>query len=197
MDYSALNHLTKRNNEARFFSKLDLQSGFHQIRVQPEYIEKTALNTNYGHFEYLVIPMHRPLPVTHELYLYDCLDACLVVHMNDLLTFSEDEQSHLRHIELVFSLFKDHKLYLSPKKCGFMRVEMEFMGLIIGKNGLLVDLKEVEVLKSWPKSSILTDVRSFLCPILSFPRFIKTCSEIAAPPTNAMKKDQGIQKWKD
>ena len=138
MDYRALNRITKRNNAplprsdemfdrlggARYFSKLDLKTGFHQIRVKPEYIEKTAFNTKYGQFEYLVMPMGLcNAPATFQTLMnqifYDCIDVFLVVYMDDLLIFSKDEESHYRNLETVLSLLKEHKLYASPKKCEF------------------------------------------------------------------------------
>ena len=107
VDYRALNRITKRNNtplprademfdrlgEARVFSKLDLKTGFHQIRVQPEDIEKTAFNTKYGQFEYLVMPMGLcNAPATFQTLMntifYDCIDEFIVVYMDDLLIFS-------------------------------------------------------------------------------------------------------------
>ncbi len=102
---------------------------------------------------------------------YDCLDDFVVVYMDDLLIFSKDEQSHLRHIELVLSRLKDHELFVSPKKCKSLKEEIQFLGLFVGKNGLRVDPKKVGVLKSWPKPSTLTDIRSFLGLIQFFRRF--------------------------
>ncbi len=119
--------------EARFFSKLDLKTGFHQIRVRPEDIEKTAFNTKYGQFEYLVMPMGLcNAPATFQSLMnrifYDFLDDFLVVYMDDLLIFSKGEQSHLRHIELVLSRLKDNELFVSPKKCEFLKDENRVSG---------------------------------------------------------------------
>ncbi len=110
--------------------------------------------------------MHEPL--LNRIF-YACLDFH-VADMDDLLIFSNDEQPHLRHIELVFSRLKDHNLYVSHKKCELLKEVMEFLGLIIGKNGLP---KKVEVLNSWPKPSTLTDVRSSLGLLLFFRMVIK------------------------
>ena len=86
------------------FSKLDLETGFHQIRVKPEDIETTAFNTNYRQFEYLVMPMGLcNAPATFQTMMnqlfYDCIDDFLVVYMDDLFIFSKDEASHLKHLE--------------------------------------------------------------------------------------------------
>ena len=120
VDYRALNRLTKKNNApiprsdeifdrlggAKFFSKLDLKTGFHQIRVKPEDIEKTAFNTKYGQFEYLVMPMGLcNAPATFQTLMnqlfYDCIDDFLVVYMDDLVIFRKDEANHVKHLETV------------------------------------------------------------------------------------------------
>ncbi len=145
VDYRALNRITKRNNaplprsdemfdmlgDAKVFSKMDLKTGFHQIRVKPEDIEKTAFNTNYGQFEYLVMPMGLcNAPATFQSLLnricHDCVDVFTVVYMDDSLIFSKDEKSHLEHLNMVLSRLKDHWLYVSPKKCEFMKPEISF-----------------------------------------------------------------------
>ena len=214
VDYRALNRITKRNNtplprsdemfdilgEARVFSKMDLKTGFHQIRVKPEDIEKTAFNTKYGQFEYLVMPMGLcNAPATFQSLMnqifYDCIDVFLAVYMDDLLIFSKDHDSHLEHLDTVLSRLKNHKLYVSPKKCDFMRSEISFLGMIVGKGGLKVDPKKIEVLRDWPTPKTLTDVRSFMGLLQFFRRFIKDFSKLATPLTNLTKKGEGIQKW--
>lgn len=216
VDYRALNRITKRNNaplprsdemfdllgEATVFSKMDLKTGFHQIRVKPTDIEKTAFNTKYGQFEYLVMPMGLcNAPATFQSLMnqifYDCVDVFMVVYMDDLLIFSKDEKSHLEHLDIVLSRLKDHQLYVSPKKCEFMKTEISFLGLIVGQKGLRVDPKKVEVLREWPQPKTLTDVRSFMGLLQFFRRFIKDFSKLASPLTNLTKKGQGIQKWDD
>ncbi len=95
-------------------------------------------------------------------------------------------------IELVLSRLKDHELFVSPKKCEFLKDEIGFLGLVVGTNGLHVDTKKVDVLKSWPKPSTLTCVCSCLGLIQFFRRFIKKFSALAAPLTNLTKKHQGM-----
>ena len=214
VDYRALNRITKRNNaplprsdemfdligEAKVFSRMDLKTGFHQIRVREKDIEKTAFNTKYGQFEYLVMPMGLcNSPATFQSLMnrifYDCVDVFMVVYMDDLLIFSKDEESHIRHLETVLSRLKENKLYVSPKKCEFMKNELDFLGLVVGKEGIRVNPKKVEVLKTWPKPKTLTEVRSFMGLLQFFRRFIKDFSKISAPLTNLTKKGVGIQKW--
>lgn len=214
VDYRALNRITKRNNAplprsdemfdrlggARVFSKLDLKTGFHQIRLRPEDIEKTAFNTKYGQFEYLVMPMGLcNAPATFQTLMnnifYDCIDDFLVLYMDDLLIFSKNEEDHMMHVEEVLQRLRQHNLYVSPKKCVFMSTEMDFLGLIVGKDGLRVDPKKMDVIKNWPRPANITEVRSFLGLVQFFRRFIARFSEIAVPLTNLTKKNQSIGKW--
>ncbi len=188
--------------EARFFPELDLKTVFHYIRVQRADIEKTSFNTKYGQFEYLVMPMGLcDTLVTFQSVMkhifYDCVDDFLAVYMDDLLIFSKDERSHLRHIELVLSRIKERKMYMSLKKCEFLTEEMEFLEL----NGEIIRLRvhpnKVKMLKMWPKPSTLIYFRSVLGLMQFFRRFIKKVSEIAAPIANLTKKNQGIQNRSD
>ena len=134
VDYRGLNRITKRNNallprsdemfdrlgDSRVFSRMDLKTGFHQIRVKPEHIEKTAFNTKYGQFEYLVMPMGLcNAPATFQSLMnrifYDCIDFFIVIYMDDILIFSKDEESHYKHLKIVLERLEENKLYVSPK----------------------------------------------------------------------------------
>ncbi len=119
----------------------------------------------------------------------------MVVYMDDLLIFSKDQKSHIKHLKKVLSRLEEHKLYVSPKKCEFMKSEISFFGMIVGRRGTKVDSKKVEVLKNWPTQKTLTDVRSFMGLLQFFRRFIKDFSKIATPSTNLSKKGEGIHKW--
>ena len=214
VDYRALNRITKKNNApiprsdemfdrlegAKVFSRLDMKTGFHQIRMKSDDIEKTAFNTKYGQFEYLVMPMGAcNSPATFQSLMneifHDCIDEFLVVYIDDLLVFSKDEESHYRHLEIVLKRLKEHELYVSPKKCEFFTDEMEFLGLLIGKNGIRVNPKKVEILRTWPKPDSITDLRSFLGLLQFFRRFIPDFAKVAAPLTDLTKKDMGLHKW--
>ena len=138
---------------SKYFSKLDLKTGFHQIRVKPEDIEKTAFNTKYGQLEYLV--MHMGLcnaPATFQTLMnqisYDCIDVFLVVYMDDLLVFSKTEEEHFRNLETVLERLKRNELYVSPKKCEFFQTEIDFLGFLVGRDGIKVNPEKVDVLKT-------------------------------------------------
>lgn len=214
VDYRALNRITKRNNspiprpdemfdrlgEATVFSKLDLKTGFHQIRMRPEDIEKTAFNTKYGQFEYLVMPMGLcNAPATFQTLMNqifsEYIDDFIVVYMDDLLVFSQSREEHLKHLELVLEKLQSGSLYVSPKKCSFMKEETEFLGMIVGREGIKVDPDKIRVIQEWPIPTCITDVRSFVGLLQFFRRFIQNFSALASPLTSLTKKGRGIKDW--
>jgi Reverse transcriptase (RNA-dependent DNA polymerase) len=110
---------------ARVFSKLDLKTGFHKLCIRPEVIEKTAFNTKFGQFEYLVLPMGlNNAPATFQTLMNeifcDSIDEFSVVYMDDLLVNSKNEKCHLKHLNTVFSRLQEHELYVSTKQCVFV-----------------------------------------------------------------------------
>ncbi len=102
---------------------------------------------------------------------------------------------HLRHLETVLSRLKDHELYVSPKKCEFMKRELSFLVMISGKGGINTHPMKVQVLKEWPKPMKLSDLRSFMGLLQFFRRFSKNFSQLAIPLTNLTKKGEGIGNW--
>ncbi len=128
-------------------------------------------------------------------FFYDCLDVFMIVCMDDLLIFGKDENSYLKYLNIVLSRLKDHQLYVSPTKYEFMKLEISFLGMIVGKGGIKVDPKKVHVLQNWPNPMTLIDVRSFMGLLQFFRRFIRDFSKFAAPLTSLTKKGEGIQKW--
>ena len=150
-----------------------------------------------GQFEYLVMPMGLcNAPATFQTLMnqifYDCIDVFLVVYMDDLLVFSKTEEEHFRNLETVLERLKRNELYVSPKKCEFFQTEIDFLGFLVGRDGIRVNPEKVDVLKTWPKPKSLTELRSFLGLLQFFRRFIPKFSGIAAPLTDLTKKEKGI-----
>lgn len=140
-----------RLGEAKVFSKLNLKTGFHQIRLRAEDIEKTAFKTRYGQFEYQVMPMGLcNAPATFRtlmnIVFQDCLDKFLVGYLDDLLVFSRNREDLMRHLEIVLSRLQANQLYVSRKKSSFMMKETEFLGLLVGENGIRIDRGRAEVI---------------------------------------------------
>lgn len=136
VDYRALNALTVKNRYplpridelfdrlqgAKVFSKLDLRSGYHQIRVHPDDVPKTAFRTRYGHFEFLVLPFgltNAPATFMHLMHqvFRPYLDEFVIVFLDDILIFSRTEEEHQRHVRLALDLLRTHKLYAKESKC--------------------------------------------------------------------------------
>lgn len=115
--------------------------------------------------------------------------------MDDLFVYSKTPGEHIRHLDLVFSRLEKGQLYVSPKKCEFMTEETEFLGLIVGRNGVRVNPEKVAILRDWPRPNTLTEVRSFVGQIQFFRRFVKGLSDIVASLTGLTKKGSGIQDW--
>ena len=171
---------------------------FH--RLSPDDVEKTAFNTKYGQYEYLVIPMGLcNAPATFQSLMNrifnDCIDEFLVVYMDDLLIYSKSLEEHLKHLEKILQRLKEHKLYVSPKKCEFPKQELKFLGLIINNKGIQVDKSKVNVVETWPQPTNITELRSFIGILQFFRRCINVFSKIALPLTNLTRKGRHPEEW--
>jgi RNase H-like domain found in reverse transcriptase/Reverse transcriptase (RNA-dependent DNA polymerase)/Integrase zinc binding domain/Retroviral aspartyl protease/Chromo (CHRromatin Organisation MOdifier) domain len=177
---------------AKFFSKFDLRSGYHQVRVATEDIQKTAFNTRYGQFEFLVMPFGlTSAPSTfmalmnHILNPY--LDKFVVAYLDDVLVYSRTLEEHREHVRLVLDKFREYKLYAKESKCEFFKREVKFLGFIVGAEGVKVDPLKIEAVKSWPVPKSVTDVRSFLGFVGFYRKFIKNHSAVVAPISDLTK----------
>lgn len=214
VDYRALNRMTKRNNYAvprademydrlggsTVFSKMDLKTGFHQIRIRDKDIEKTAFNTKYGQYEYLVMPMGLcNAPATFVTLMNEVMkefiDHFCVVYMDDILVYSKTKEEHYKHLDLILSRLEQHKLYVSPEKCSFMQEEVEFLGVLVKKSGLTINPSKSAAVKEWPRPQSVRDIRVFMGLINFFRRFIPNLSGIAKPLTALTRKGRSIRDW--
>lgn len=214
IDYRALNRITKHNNapiprtdemfdglgQAQLFSKLDLKTGFHQIRIAPEDIKKTAFKTKYGHFEFLVMPMGlRNSPATFQTLINsifrDCIDEFVVVYLDDILIFSDSKEEHMKHLRIVSTRLRDNELYVGNKKFDLLQKETEFLGLKVGTNRIKIGDDRKKRIQDWPTPKTITELRSFLGIVQFFRRFIRDFSRIAAPLTNLTRKNSCIANW--
>ena len=200
-----IDELLDRLNGAKFFSKLDLRSGYHQVRVAAADIEKTAFNTRYGQFEFLVLPFGltgAPSTFMHLMnqVLNAFVDKFVVVYLDDILIYSRTLEEHEQHVRLVLEQLRKHKLYAKESKCEFFRTQVTFLGFIVSDEGLKVDPKKVSAVTDWPVPSSVTEVRSFLGFVGFYRKFIRMHSEIVAPMSELTKKeleDQSKFKWND
>lgn len=141
----------------RGFSKIDLRSGYHQIRPDDESVPSTAFRTRDGHFEFLV-PSFGPTnaPVTfktlmNEVFSY-CLDSFVTVYLEGVLTYNETMDDHVRHLQVVLGCLGKHELYGNVLECVFAGTRAEYSGHIIGISEIPVDLEKARAINDWPKS---------------------------------------------
>ena len=207
-DYRALNNITLKNRfplprveelldrlaGARYFTKIDLRSGYYQVRIATADVPKTAFRTRYGHFGYLVMPFgltNAPatfMSLMHRLF-NPYLDTFVVIFIDDILVYSKTLQDHVQHLHKVLSVLRQNKLFAKMSKCYFCQPRVHFLGFIISGNGVEVDPAKVQAVTEWPVPQNLHDVRSFLGFVQFYRRFIAGLSGIATPLTELSKKD--------
>ena len=207
IDYRELNKATVKNRYplpriddlfdqlegADYFSKIDLRSGYHQLKVREEDVGKTAFRTRYGHYEFLVMPFgltNAPaafMDLMHRV-CKPFLDKSVIVFIDDILIYSKNKQDHGRHLREVLEVLKKEKLYAKFSKCDFWIREVQFLGHVVNYKGIKVDPAKIEVVMQWETPKSPTEIRSFLGLAGYYRRFIKDFSSIAAPLTTLTRK---------
>jgi hypothetical protein len=208
VDYRPLNEVTIKNKyplpridilfdqqtRARVFSKIDLRSGYHQIRIRPEDIPKTTFTTRYGLFEYLVMSFGLTNAPAHFTYLMNSvfmpeLDKFVVVFIDDILIYSKNEEEHAQHLRIVLTRLREHQLYAKFSKCAFWLEEIQFLGHVLSARGVAVDPRKVKDNLEWKPPTIVHQVRSFLGLAGYYRRFIPDFSRLVKPITSLLKNE--------
>ncbi|GKE91532.1 putative nucleotidyltransferase, ribonuclease H, partial [Tanacetum coccineum] len=179
-----INDLFDQLQGLQFFSKIDLRSGYHQLRVHEDDILKTAFRTRYGHFEFTVMPfgLTNAPAVFMDLMNRVCrpyLDNFMIVFIDDILIYSKTQEEHVEHLRLVLGLLNKEKVYAKFSKCEFWLREVKFLGHVINGNGIHVDPSKIEAVKNWKAPRTLIEVLSFLGLAGYYRRFIENFSKIA------------------
>lgn len=151
---------------ATVFTKLDLTAGYHQVRVHPPDIHKTAFHTHNGHYEYLVMPFglcNAPSTFQALNSIFRAhLRKFILVFFDDILVYSRTWDDHLCHVREVLGILKAQKLFVKLKKCEFGKVELEYLGHIISGEGVKVDQQKIKAMIDWLAPSLITELQGFL-----------------------------------
>ncbi|GJY76560.1 putative reverse transcriptase domain-containing protein [Tanacetum coccineum] len=207
IDYRELNKLTVKNRYplpriddlfdqlqgSSVYSKIDLRSGYHQLRVREEDIPKTAFRTRYGHYEFQVMPfgLTNAPAVFMDLMNRVCkpyLDKFVIVFIDDILIYSKNKQEHKEHLKQILELLKKEELYAKFSKCEFWIPKVQFLGHVIDSKGIHVDPAKIESIKDWASPKSPTEIRQFLGLAGYYRRFIEGFSKIAKPMTKLTQK---------
>jgi hypothetical protein len=209
MDYRALNEVIIKNkyplpriddlfNQLRgacVFSKNDLRSGYHQLRVRECDISKIAFVSRYGLYEFMVMSFGLTNAAAYFMYMMnkvfmEYLDKFVVVFIDDIWVYSWSEEEHLH---LVLQKLRDHKLYAKLSKCEFWLKQVAFLGHVISKGEISVDPSKVQDMLSWKAPTSVSDIRSFLGLAGYYQRFIEGFSKISKPMTELLEKDKQFE----
>jgi hypothetical protein len=166
--------------------KIDLRSGYHQLRIRLSNVPKTSFTTKYGLYEFTVISFGLTNAPTFFMYLMnsvfmDYLYKFVVVFIDDILIYSQSEEDHVDHLRKMFQRLREHQLYAKLSKCQFWIHEVLFLGHIIKRDELVVDLKKVVDILNWKAPKDVHGIKSFIGMVRYYRRFIEGFSRIARP----------------
>ncbi|GJV91538.1 putative reverse transcriptase domain-containing protein [Tanacetum coccineum] len=207
IDYRELNKLTVKNRYplpriddlfdqlqgSSVYSKIDLRSGYHQLRVREEDIPKTAFRTRYGHYQFHVMSfgLTNAPAVFMDLMNRVCksyLDKFEIVFIDDILIYSKDKEEHEEHLKAILELLKKEELYAKFSKCEFWIPKVQFLDHVIDCQGIHVDPAKIESIKDWASPKTPMEIHQFLGLAGYYRRFIEGFSKIAKPMTKLTQK---------
>ena len=208
IDYRQLNRVTIRNQYplpridelfdqlqgSRVYSKIDLRSGYHQLRVQESDVPKTAFRTRYRHYEFLVMPFgltNAPaafMDLMNRVF-QSYLDRFIIIFIDDILVYSGSLEEHSEHLRIVLQTLRERKLYAKLSKCQFWLDRVAFLGHVISAKGVSVDSQKIEAVVNWKPPKNVPEVRSFLGLAGYYRKFVEGFSKIAAPLIKLTRKN--------
>ncbi|KAL5553429.1 hypothetical protein UlMin_040830 [Ulmus minor] len=212
IDYRELNKVTVKNKYplpriddlfdqlkgAVVFSKVDLRSGYHQLKIKEDDVPKFAFRTRYGHYEFLVMPFgltNAPaafMDLMNRIFR-EYLDKFVIVFIDDILIYSKSQKEHEQHLRVVLQTLKQHQLYAKFSKCEFWLSSVQFLGHVVSKDGISVDASKIEAVSKWPAPTNVTEIRSFLGLAGYYRRFVEGFSSLSAPLTGLTKKNKKFE----
>ena len=208
IDYRGLNKVTIKNKYplpriddlfdqlagSRVFSRIDLRSGYHQLKVRAEDIPKTAFRTRYGHYKFLVMSIgltNAPaafMKLINRVF-HDYLDKFIIVFKDDILVYSKTPEDYETHLRLALERLQSEKLYAKFSKCEFWLDRVMFLGHIVSEEGVAVDPAKIEAIINWKQPKTVTEIRSFLGLAGYYRRFVEAFARLAGPLTALTRKD--------
>jgi hypothetical protein len=215
IDYRTLNSMTiinkyplariedllDRLKKAKFFSKIDLRLGYHQMKIREQDFPKTAFTTRYGLYEFMVVSFgltNTPayfMNLMNKVFM-EVLDLFVVVFIDDILIYSETAEEHEEHLRIVLEKLRQQKLYAKFSKCKFWMEKVAFLGHVLSAEGIAVDPSKVESITKWEQPLNVTDVRSFLGMAGYYRRFIENFSKITKLMTELLKNNTKFE-WSE
>jgi hypothetical protein len=208
VDYQSFNEVTIKNkyhlpriddlfDQLRgtyVFSKIDLHSGYHQLKIRASDIPKIAFTTRYGLYEYTFMSFGLTNAPAYFMYIMnkvfmEYLDKFVVVFIDDILVFSKTEEEHAEHLRLVLQKLREHKLYAKRHKCEFWLKEVSFLGHVVSNGGISVDPGKVKDVLDWKPPVNVGQIRSFLGLAGYYRWFIEGFSKLAKPMTALLEKN--------
>jgi hypothetical protein len=218
IDYRQLNKMTIKNKYplprindlfdqvggAKIFSKLDLQSKYHQVRIKDEDIRKTSFQTRYGHYEFIVIPFRLTnAPATFMCLMNNIfsqyLDKFILVFIDDIMVYSKTKEEHEEHLRIVLQTLRKHKLYAKfdnlaysfqkeIQYLGHYQKEIQYLGHVIFAEGIVIDPEKIRAIMEWSVPKNVADIRSFMGITRYYRGFIELFSKIPYPITSLQNK---------
>ncbi|GFR52906.1 hypothetical protein Agub_g15551 [Astrephomene gubernaculifera] len=208
IDYRGLNAATVKNKYplprvddlldklkgSAYFSSIDLQQGYNQIRIADSDIPKTAFRTPYGHYEYTVLSFGLVnAPATFQAVMdrtfRQYIDKFVVCYLDDILVYSKTKEEHLEHLRLVFDILRKQQLYAKRSKCHWAQSQVEYLGHIVSVDGVRMDPRKTAAVRDWPVPTNVQELRKFLGLTNYFRKFIARYSVLAAPLTSLTGKN--------
>ena len=176
-------------SRAKVFSKIDLRSGYHQIKIREGDEWKTAFKMKDSLFEWVVMPFglsNAPATFmrTMNQVFRSHIGKFIIIYFDDILVFSKTMEEHVEHLKVILDILQNERLFINPEKSQFCKDKLIFLGSVISANGLSMDPEKVKAILEWPIPQNITEVKSFHGLVNFYKRLIRNFSGINAPLTD-------------